>query len=249
MRLFEALLATWAPAETRPLAGWTLRRGDGGGNRVSAATLDAPDGDIAVAEAAMRAWGQRPTFMLRPGDEALDRRLEGLGYASVAASLIVAAAPETVAPEARDDRAILCDAPLASMREIWSEGGIGPARLAVMARAVDPKTYLLGRSGDAPAACAFAACDREIAMLQAPPGPRHRAHPRRRRLGRPPRRHHLCAGGRGRQRAGARRLRAARDAAGRRLPLPPGPRLAGGACGRRPVPSPAGPRAILSELV
>lgn len=167
MRLFEALLATWAPAETRALAGWTLRRGDGGGNRVSAATLDAPEGDIAVAEAAMRAWGQRPTFMLRPGEEALDRRLAGLGYASVAASLIVAAPPEAVAPAVRDDRAILCDAPLASMREIWSEGGIGPARLAVMARAVDPKTYLFGRSGDAPAACAFAACDREIAMLQA----------------------------------------------------------------------------------
>jgi GNAT superfamily N-acetyltransferase len=53
------------------------------------------------------------------------------------------------------------------MREIWAAGGVGPSKLAVMARVVLPKTYLLGRCGEAPAACAFAACDGEIGMLQA----------------------------------------------------------------------------------
>jgi N-acetylglutamate synthase len=166
-RLFEALLATWPPAENRRQDGWTLRRGEGGGNRVSAATLDGATDDIAAAEAAMRAWGQRPTFMIRPWDEALDRRLDGLGYLVEAPTLIVAARPEAVAPPSPDERAIFGPQPLAVMREIWAAGGVGPSKLAVMARAVDPKTYLLGRSGDAPAACAFAACDQEIGMLQA----------------------------------------------------------------------------------
>jgi len=166
-RLFEALLATWPPAETRRQDGWTLRRGEGGGNRVSAATPDGEDGDIAAAEAAMLAWGQRPTFMIRPGDEPLDRRLDDLGYLVEAPTLIVAAAPEAVAPATPDERAILGPEPLAVMREIWAAGGVGPSKLAVMARVAEPRTYLLGRSGDAPAACAFAACDREIGMLQA----------------------------------------------------------------------------------
>ena len=53
------------------------------------------------------------------------------------------------------------------MREIWAAGGVGPRKLAVMARVAEPKTYLLGRIGDTPAACAFAACDHRIGMLQA----------------------------------------------------------------------------------
>ena len=166
-RLFEALLATWPPAETRRQDGWTLRRGDGGGNRVSAATPDDGNGDIAAAETAMRAWGQRPTFMIRPGDEALDRRLDALGYLLAAPTLIVAAAPGAVAADGPDERAILGPAPLAVMREIWEAGGVGPRKLAVMARVAEPKTYLLGRIGDTPAACAFAACDHRIGMLQA----------------------------------------------------------------------------------
>ena len=38
--LFDVLHATWPAAETRRAGPWTLRRGDGGGSRVSAATLD-----------------------------------------------------------------------------------------------------------------------------------------------------------------------------------------------------------------
>jgi GNAT superfamily N-acetyltransferase len=167
VRLFAALAATWPPAEVRRLGSWTLRRGEDAGRRVSAATLDGPDDDLAAAEAAMRAWGQRPTFMIRPGDERLDAALADRGYVIDVASLIVAAPPAALAPERPDERAILCDAPLARMREIWSAAGVGPSRQAVMARAPGPKTYLFGRAGDAPAACAFVACDREVAMLHA----------------------------------------------------------------------------------
>jgi N-acetylglutamate synthase len=167
MPLFRALFSTWQPAETRRCGGWTLRRGAGAGKRVSAATLDGPDGDIDAAESAMRAWGQTPTFMIRPGDEALDARLDARGYARVGATLIATAPAAEVALPGPDERAIIGEAPLAVMHEIWAEGGVGPTRLAVMARVAPPKIYLLGRCGDSPAGCAFAACDAEVGMLQA----------------------------------------------------------------------------------
>lgn len=166
-RLFSVLSTTWPPAEVRRVGPWTLRRGEGGGNRVSCATLDGEGGDVAAAEAVMRGWGQRPIFMIRPGDEAVDACLARRGYAIENCTLIVAAPAATVAPETPDERAILCDAPLARMREIWQAGGVGPARLAVMARACRPKAYLFGRIGDAPAACAFVACDGDVGMFHA----------------------------------------------------------------------------------
>ena len=68
--LFATLDATWPAAGLTRLGPWTIREGRGGGQRVSAAPADGPwqPGDIATAEAAMVALGQRPLFMLRAGD-------------------------------------------------------------------------------------------------------------------------------------------------------------------------------------
>ena len=68
MDAFAVLAATWPPAEAMRLGPWTLRRGAGGGSRVSAATLEGEDGAIESAAAAMLAWGQAPLFMIRDGD-------------------------------------------------------------------------------------------------------------------------------------------------------------------------------------
>jgi N-acetylglutamate synthase len=165
--LFAALAAIWPAAEIRRLGPWTLRRGAGGGSRVSAATLDGPDGDIAEAEAAMRAWGQTPLFMLRPGDAELDRRLAERDYAVRDPVVLLEAPTRALALAGQDERAILGPAPLAVMREIWHAGGIGPSRLAVMLRAPQPRVFVLGRSGDRPAGCGFAAGLGDIAMLHA----------------------------------------------------------------------------------
>ncbi len=48
-----------------------------------------------------------------------------------------------------------CDGPLAALVEIWRAAGIGPGRLAGMARVPEPKRYLLGRLRDRPAGAAF----------------------------------------------------------------------------------------------
>jgi GNAT superfamily N-acetyltransferase len=164
--LFAALSATWLPAEARRLGAWTLRRGEGGGNRVSAATLDAGDaGDIAAAEAGMRAWGQEPLFMVRPGEAALDAALTARGYVIRDPVILLEAPPARLAFDAPQERVVYGPAALAVMNEIWEAGGIGAAKRAAMARVEGQRTYLLGRLGDRPAGCGFAALHGAIAML------------------------------------------------------------------------------------
>ena len=56
--------------------------------------------------------------------------------------------------------------PLAFMREFWAQGGVGPARLDVMARA-DTKTAVLARANDRPSGVGFVAVNEDIAMVHA----------------------------------------------------------------------------------
>lgn len=165
--LFAAIDATWPAAEVVRLGPWTLRRGAGGGNRVSAATLDGTGGDIDAAEAAMRAWGQAPLFMIRPGDEALDRALAARGYTLGDTVAMLGAPVEALATAEPDPMVPIGPVPLAIMADIWRQGGIGPARLAVMERVAGPRAFLLGRSGERPAGAGFVASAGGIAMLHA----------------------------------------------------------------------------------
>ena len=80
--LFAAMEATWPAATVTRLGPWTIRDGQGGGKRVSAATADAAwsDTDIPQAESAMAALGQPALFLIRDGDAALDAALDARGY-------------------------------------------------------------------------------------------------------------------------------------------------------------------------
>lgn len=167
---FAALDGTWPAAEYTQLGPLTLRRGQGGGSRVSAATA-APgwaEADLERAEAAMRDMGQPCIFQVRPGQDDLDTALADRAY-EVMDPVTIYACPV-------DD---LCDIPiprvtvlhiwepLALMREIWAEAGIGPARIAVMDRVRGPRTGMLGRWNEKPAGVGFAACHGEVAMVHA----------------------------------------------------------------------------------
>lgn len=170
--LLEMLAATWPPLETAEAGGFLLRRGAGGGNRTSAASLAAslaPDGPeaagIAAAAAGMRAWGQRPLFLVTPGQEALDAALAARGYRLHDPSVLLAAPVATLAEAG--PHALPCTAPLAAMVELWAAGGIGAERLAVMARASGPKSWFLGRHSDSVAGCGFAAVHAGVVMLHA----------------------------------------------------------------------------------
>jgi len=172
-RMLDALEATWPPAEAAQLGGWRLRRGLGGGSRVSSVR---PAGDpgrplpeaIDAAEAVLRGWGQPPLFQLTDVDAVLEAALAARRYRVKNPTRFMAAPISGLA--LRDPapvRPVEAAAPLAAMEAIWALDGIGPERLAVMERAAGPKTCIALRSGDRIAGVAFVAVDRDLAVLHA----------------------------------------------------------------------------------
>ena len=168
--LFATLDATWPAAACRRCGPWLIRDGQGGGKRVSAATAadDGAAGDIASAEAAMRALGQTPLFLLRAGEQALDAALAARGYRVVDPVVIYASPCAAIAtPPPAALVAFAHWPPLAIAAELWAAAGIGPARLAVMDRVPGPKAAILGRVADRASGVAFVAIHRQTAMLHA----------------------------------------------------------------------------------
>ncbi len=168
-RLFEVCDQTWPAARRWRDGPWTLRDGQGGGKRVSAATANGPvtEKDIAAAEAAMREMGQRPLFMIRAGEDMLDAALAARRYLIVD-PVVIYTSPIDVLTDVVLPRvtAFTIWEPLAIMVEIWAKGGIGPARLRVMARA-QTKTGILARWNEMPAGVAFAAVFDGVCMVHA----------------------------------------------------------------------------------
>ncbi|ABG30620.1 N-acetyltransferase [Roseobacter denitrificans] len=168
-QLFAAVDATWPAARYVETAHWVLRDGQGGGKRVSAATPRAgvSDPDIEAAEGAMKQLGQDALFMVRDADDTLDAALDARGYDLVDPVVIltspVAALTDKPVPRLA---AFTIWEPLAIMAEIWAKGGIGPARLEVMARA-KVKTAILARNNQRPAGTAFVAAHGSVAMVHA----------------------------------------------------------------------------------
>lgn len=168
--LYEVLEGTWPAARYDTLGPFTLRLGKGGGQRVSAATANRPvtPDEIAEAETAMREMGQPCLFMIREGQGALDDQLAARGYEIVdPVNLYACPVDALTGTPMRPVTAIPVWKPLAIMNDIWSGGGIGPDRVAVMNRVTGPKTGLIGRWKDHPGGCVFVAMHDGIAMLHA----------------------------------------------------------------------------------
>jgi len=185
--LYEVIEATWPPASTQPCGPFTLRNGADGGKRVSAATARTPAraqerAAVQNAQDAMRAMDQAPLFMIRQGDEALDKVLADAGY-TIIDPVNIYAGPTSLLTATRPPRTSTFNLwpPLQIQRDIWAAGGIGPARIDIMERSVCPKTALFGRDDNRPAGTGYAAIHQGIAMVHAVEVlPRHR----RRGLGR-----------------------------------------------------------------
>jgi GNAT superfamily N-acetyltransferase len=130
-------------------------------------TLPDP-GTLAAAEARMRDWGQAPLFRLVPGQDALDAALAARGYRHRDPTHLLTC-PLAPLLEIEPPRLSCFDIwpPLAVMAEIWQAGGIGPDRIAVMARVAAPRTALLGRLGDRPSGTAYVAIAGTTAMVHA----------------------------------------------------------------------------------
>lgn len=167
--LAAVMEATWPPARSFRHGPWQLRDGQGGGQRVSAASAAAEwdAADLPEAEAGMAALGQKPLFVIHAGDDALDAALAARGY-RINDPVVAYAAPVAQLAGPVSGMAAFCHwPPLAITCDVWAEGGIGPARVAVMQRVQGPKTAILARTQDRPVGAAFVACHGDIAMLHA----------------------------------------------------------------------------------
>ena len=167
--LFDTCEVTWPAAKITRIGPWLVRDGQGAGKRVSSVTAegDWTPKDIPQAEQACRELGQDLLFQIRPEDAGLDTVLAEMGYEIIDPVDFLVAPVETLTADLHRLASIPCWPPLAVQAEIWAEGGIGPARRAVMDRAKGPKTALLGRHDDHPVATAFVAIHNGTAMLHA----------------------------------------------------------------------------------
>lgn len=168
--LLEVCTATWPPASIERLGAWTIRDGQGGGKRVSAATEDWPvtDADLPTAEAAMRALGQTPLFQIRDGEGKLDALLETHGYAQIDIVNILAAPVALMQGDVQPHVEISTMwPPQDAVREIWQDGDIGAGRQAVMARADTLKTAVLARLDGQVAGAAYVGMHDGVAMVHA----------------------------------------------------------------------------------
>lgn len=166
--LAAVMEATWPCARAYRTGPWTIRDGAGGGKRVSAATAEAAwgPGDIAQAEDAMRGLAQDALFLIRDGEDVLDGALAARGYRLVD-PVVAYAMPADALPPPDPMTTFPHWPPLTIAETLWAEGGIGPARLAVMHRVAGVKTAILGRAGDRPSGVAFVAMHGTTAMLHA----------------------------------------------------------------------------------
>lgn len=168
--LFQVVDATWPAVARHAVGPWLVREGQGGGSRVSAATAEHPwtEDDIALAEAAQDRLGQDRLFMIRGQDDRLDAALAERGYRIATPVSIYEAASAGLAAEPPPPISAFPIWPmLAIQRDLWAEGGIGPARTAIMERTPAPRTTILGRSRDRAAGAAFVAIADGTAMLHA----------------------------------------------------------------------------------
>ena len=169
-QLYDVIDGTWPAAETRRQGHMLLRRGEGGGQRVSAATAlgHVTPQDVDAAEAAMQAMGQPRLFQIRAGDRALDDLLAQRGHVIVDPVNLYVAHVDVLSTRRPPPVTAFCVwEPLAIQIDIWAKGGIGSGRLAVMHRAKGPKTSILGRLNDHPGGTAFVAIHDGIAMVHA----------------------------------------------------------------------------------
>ncbi|MGB7318716.1 MAG: GNAT family N-acetyltransferase [Planktotalea sp.] len=167
--LYDVCGFTWpAAAETR-VGPWMIRDGQGGGQRVSAATREGEgDWDFDAAEAAMSKLGQPKLFMVRQGETELDAELELRGY-QIKDPVNFYACPIAHLTDVDIPRvtAFTLWEPLQIMRDIWAAGGIDDARYHVMQRSTCTKTALLGRWNDQPAGTGYVAIYGGTAMVHA----------------------------------------------------------------------------------
>ena len=167
--LSQLMDETWPAASLQTVGPWVIREGNGGGQRVTAASAmqGVSGADLDLAENAMRALGQSPLFLIRTTDAALDAALDARGY-KFHDPVVAYASPCSALAQALPPMTTFAHwPPMAIAVDLWAQGGIGPGRVAVMQRAKGAKTAILSRVNDRASGVAFVAMSGMTAMLHA----------------------------------------------------------------------------------
>ena len=163
---------TWPPHAEHVTGPWLVREGRNGGNRVSSVSLRGDEetaiAQIGLAEAAQARLVQPSLFRLLPGEERLDAALDAQGCRIVEPVFMRVVPADALAGEAPEHLTTFpLWPPLAVTATVWTEGGVGPERLAIMDIAPGPKTVVLGRTDDRAAGAVFVAINGDTAMVHA----------------------------------------------------------------------------------
>jgi ribosomal protein S18 acetylase RimI-like enzyme len=169
-QIYAANDATWPAARSLMVGPWAVREGLGGGKRVGSASTDnVPSADdILQMEAAHADLGQPPLVMIKAGQAELDQILADRGY-GIVDPVNIYAIPVAALADQKPPRVSMFTVwePLQIQLDIWTAQGIGPARQAVMQRAICPKTSILARWNDSPAGTGYVGLYEGIAMIHA----------------------------------------------------------------------------------
>jgi N-acetylglutamate synthase len=172
--LAHALAQSWPSARSFDVGPFTLRDGQGGGKRVSAASLTRGDYSAAAldqAEDAMRALGQAPLFVIwpdTPEQAQFDAALAARGYRLIDPCLgYIAPIAQILAHGLDAAQSYAHWPPLALCNDLWQASDIGPARRTIMARVKGPKAVIMARQSDDIAGVCFAAVVGQTAMIHA----------------------------------------------------------------------------------
>ncbi|MDB6177233.1 GNAT family N-acetyltransferase [Paracoccus sp. Z330] len=165
-----ACRATWPAQTVQEVGGFRVGHGDGGGDRVNSALSFGAwtETDIRDVIEFQRSCGQTARFQV--GDDQVDLRdrLIAMGFRPSRATVVLCAYIDGLTDLALPPVTAFDLWPaLAIQNDIWAAAGIAADRLAVMGRAAQPKTTILGRMDDRAAGTAFVAIAEGIAVLHA----------------------------------------------------------------------------------
>ena len=168
---FLKLLAdTWPPEKVIHFDNWTIRISDGAGKRASAISLEGiwEENSFRKLKDLLKKLDKPEIFMIYQSGSLFEKELKKLNYQVFDESYIFEiSVTELIKCEPPPISMFSIWPPLQIQKELWNSNGIDRQRQAVMSRANQVKTSILGRWNDTPVASAFLAKSGNVAFLHA----------------------------------------------------------------------------------
>ena len=166
----KLLEKTWPPQKVIYFTDWTIRISDGAGKRASAISLEGSweEASFKKLKNFLKELGKSEIFMIYEPDSLFENELDKLNYQIVDKSCVFEiAVPELIKNKPPPISMFSIWPPLNIQKVLWNSNGVGWQRQAIMDRASQPKTSILGRWSDNPVASAFVVKSGNVGFLHA----------------------------------------------------------------------------------